>query len=69
MGSRKILDSIAFRISISIAVVVTVATITVGWLILREERKILETELQSKGRYLADSDINSRTVLLQTWRK
>jgi signal transduction histidine kinase len=54
MRLKKILDSIAFRISVFIAVVVAVATIAVGWIILREERKILETELQSKGRYIAE---------------
>jgi hypothetical protein len=55
MKIRKYLDSIAFRISLSIAVVVAASTIAVGWLILQEERKTLEAELQSKGRYLAES--------------
>jgi signal transduction histidine kinase len=54
MVLKKIFSSIAFRISISIAVVVAVSSIAVGWLILREERKTLETELQNKGRYLAE---------------
>ncbi len=55
MKLRKHLDSIAFRISLSIAVVVAASTIAVGWLILQEERKTLEAELQNKGRYLAES--------------
>lgn len=54
MKLRKYFDGIAFRISISIAVVVAASTIAVGWLILQEERKTLEEELQSKGRYLAE---------------
>ncbi|MBI5663789.1 MAG: HAMP domain-containing protein [Nitrospirae bacterium] len=54
MKLRKFFDSIAFRISISIAVVVAASTMAVGWLILQEERKTLEAELQSKGRYLAE---------------
>ena len=54
MELKKIINSIAFRISVSIAVVVAVATITVGWLIVIEEKKTLETELQNKGRYLAE---------------
>ncbi|RJR15121.1 MAG: sensor histidine kinase [Nitrospiraceae bacterium] len=55
MKFRKLIDSIAFRISLSIAVVVAASTISVGWLILQEDRKTLEAELQSKGRYLAES--------------
>jgi len=54
MKFRKLFDSIAFRISISIAVVVAASTIAVGWLILQEEKKTLESELQSKARYLAE---------------
>lgn len=54
MGLNKILDSIAFRISVSIAVLVATATITTSWLILIEEKRTLETELQSKGRYIAE---------------
>ncbi len=54
MDLKKIISSIAFRISVSIAVVVAVATITVGWLILIEERNTLETELQNKGRYIVE---------------
>lgn len=54
MKVRKYFDSIAFRISISIAVVVAASTIAVGWLILQEERKTLEAELRSKARYLAE---------------
>jgi signal transduction histidine kinase len=54
VGIKNYLDSIAFRVSVSIAVVVAATTIAVGWLILREERRTLESELQSKGRYLAE---------------
>lgn len=54
MKLRTYFDSIAFRISLSIAVVVAASTIAVGWLILQEERRTLEAELQSKGRYLAE---------------
>ncbi len=50
----KIFDSIAYRISFSIAVVVAASTMAVGWLILQEERRTLESELQSKGIYLAE---------------
>ncbi len=32
----KFFDSIAFRISLSIAIVVAASTMTVGWLILQE---------------------------------
>lgn len=61
MKLRKFVDSIAFRISISIAVVVAASTISVGWLILQEEKKTLEAELQSKGRYIAE--LMSRNVV------
>lgn len=54
MGLKNFFDSIAFRISISIALVIAASTIAVGWLILTEERKTLEIELKSKGRYLAE---------------
>ncbi|MBL7032194.1 MAG: HAMP domain-containing protein [Nitrospira sp.] len=54
MNIIKFFDSIAFRVSLSIAVVVAASTMAVGWLILQEERKTLETELQSKGIYLAE---------------
>jgi signal transduction histidine kinase len=54
MRFKKIFNSIAFRISVSIAVIVAATAIAVGWLILREERKTLEFELRSKGRYLAE---------------
>lgn len=54
MKLKKFMDSIAFRISISIALVVAATTIAVGWLILTEEKRTLEFELQSKGKYLAD---------------
>lgn len=54
MRFKKIFNSIAFRISVTIAVVVAASAIAVGWLILREERKTLEFELRSKGRYIAE---------------
>jgi signal transduction histidine kinase len=54
MRLNKIFDGIAFRISVSIAVVVAVATASVGWITLREEKKTLEAELQNKGIYLAE---------------
>jgi signal transduction histidine kinase len=54
MGLKKILDSIAFRISVTIALVIAASMIAVGGLILKEEKKILETELQNKGRNLAE---------------
>ncbi|MBI5407844.1 MAG: HAMP domain-containing protein [Nitrospirae bacterium] len=54
MKLKKFSDSIAFRISAAIAVVVAVTTITVGLLLVREERAALETELQNKGAYLAE---------------
>ncbi len=54
MRVKKFYDSIAFRISVTIAVVVAASTLVVGWLILREERKTLESELQNKGEYLAE---------------
>ncbi len=55
MRLGKIYNSIAFRISISIAVVVAATTMGVSWLLLREERKTLELELRSKGMYLANT--------------
>ncbi|MCK5287024.1 MAG: hypothetical protein KAJ59_04355, partial [Thermodesulfovibrionia bacterium] len=55
MRFKKVFNSIAFRISVSIAVIVAATAIAVGWLILREERKTLEFELRSKGRYLAET--------------
>lgn len=54
MKIKKILNSIAFRVSVSIAVVIAVTTIVVGWMILREEKRTLELELQRKGMYLAE---------------
>ncbi len=53
MRIKTICDSIAFRISVTIAVVIVASMAAVGWLILREEMQTLETELQNKGRYLA----------------
>ena len=55
MRFKKVFNSIAFRISVTIAVVVAASAVAVGWLILREERKTLEFELRSKGRYLAET--------------
>src|SRR4030067_1974686 len=46
--------SIAFRISISIAVIIAATATAVGWLILSDEKKTLELELRSKGSYLAE---------------
>jgi len=54
MKILKFFDSIAFRISLSIAVVVAASTMAVGWLILNENQRTLESELQSKGIYLAE---------------
>lgn len=51
---RRLLNSIAVRISLSIAIVVASTTVAVAWLILREERHVLELELQEKGTYLAE---------------
>ncbi|HDZ62512.1 MAG TPA: sensor histidine kinase [Nitrospirae bacterium] len=51
---KKIFNSIAFRISISIVVIVVATTIAVSWLILREQKRTLELELQSKGKYIAE---------------
>ena len=51
---KRILDSIAVRISVSITLVVATTTIAVAWLILREEKRVLELELQRKGTYLAE---------------
>ena len=53
MKARILFDSIAFRISVSIAVIIAASMIAVGWLILREQEKTLESELQNKGRNLA----------------
>lgn len=54
MSIENLFKGIAFRISISIAIVVAATTMAVGWLILREERKTLESELKSKSTYLAE---------------
>ncbi|MDI6802083.1 MAG: ATP-binding protein [Thermodesulfovibrionales bacterium] len=51
---KRQINSIAVRISLSIAVVVAATTIAVAWLILHEERRVLELELQRKGAYLAE---------------
>lgn len=52
--TTKFLDSIAFRVSVSITVVIAVTTIIIGWMIMREEKQSLELELQRKGMYLAE---------------
>ena len=54
MRLKTIYDSIAFRISVTIAVVIAASMVAVGWLILREEMTTLDMELQKKGRYLAE---------------
>lgn len=54
MKVKDFFDSIAFRISISIALVVACSTITVGWLIMQEAKRTLEAELQSKATYLTE---------------
>ncbi|MEW6602214.1 MAG: ATP-binding protein [Nitrospirota bacterium] len=54
MKFGKFFNSIAFRISVAIAVVIAASTITVGEIILKEERQTLEHELISKSRYLAE---------------
>ncbi len=51
---KKYFDSIAFHISLSIAVVVAASTMTVGWLILKDEKRTLESELKSKAIYLSE---------------
>ena len=38
----------------TIAVLIAATTIAVGWLMLKEEKRTLEAELRSKGRYLAE---------------
>ncbi len=53
MKLKTIFDSIAFRISATIAVIIIASMTAVGGLLLREEKKTLETELQNKGKYLA----------------
>ncbi len=47
-------DSVAFRISISIALIIAASMIAVGWLILREQEQTLEEELKNRGRNLAE---------------
>ncbi len=51
MNLKKMFNTISFRISFSIAVVIAVTTIAVGHLILKEEKITLEFELQKKGSY------------------
>ncbi len=54
MKFKDIFNSIAFRISFAMAIVIAATTITVGEMILREEKKTLELELKNKGKYLAE---------------
>jgi signal transduction histidine kinase len=54
MRLKNIFDSIAFRISISIAVIVAATAMTVGWMILKEQLRVQEHELKNQGRYLAE---------------
>ena len=54
MVLNKIFNGIAFRISVSLAVLVATATVTASWLILMEEKRTLETGLKSKGTYIAE---------------
>ncbi|MBI4686343.1 MAG: HAMP domain-containing protein [Nitrospirae bacterium] len=51
---KWLLNSIAVRISVSTAFVVAATTVAVATLIIREERNVLESELQKKGTYLAE---------------
>ncbi len=53
MRLKKIYDSIAFRISFSIATVIAATTFAIGYLILGEEKRTLELELHKKGGILA----------------
>ncbi|MEN8263380.1 MAG: ATP-binding protein [Nitrospirota bacterium] len=54
MKIERILNSIAFRVSVSITVVIAVTTISLGWMTMEEEKSKHERELQRRGRYLAD---------------
>lgn len=54
MKIEKILNSIAFRVSASIAIVIAVTIIAIGWAILNEEKNKHELELKNKGSYLAE---------------
>jgi signal transduction histidine kinase len=51
---KQILNSIAFRVSFSITVVIAVTTIAIGWITLEEEKSKHELQLQQRGRYLVD---------------
>lgn len=61
MRLKKFFNSIAFRISVSIAVIIAATAIAVGWLLLREGKKMLEFELQSKASYL--TEVMSRRLI------
>lgn len=50
----QVFNSIAVRISLTIAFAVLFTAIAVAWIIIRQERNILETELRQKGIYLAE---------------
>lgn len=52
--SLQIFNSIAVRISLTIAFAVLLTAIAVTWIILQQERNILEMELRQKGIYLAE---------------
>lgn len=52
--SREIINSIAVRISVAIAFAVLFTAVAVAWIILREERHILESELKQKGIYISE---------------
>ncbi len=53
MSIKMNFNSISFRISFFIAVLIAVTTIIVGFLILQDEKKTLEVELKKKGSYFA----------------
>jgi len=48
------ISSIAVRLSLTIVLAVLLTTIAVTWLVLREERHTLESELKQKGLYIAE---------------
>lgn len=54
MRLEHLFQSIAFRMSVSIALIIGMTAIAVGWLILSEEKSALEVDLQNKGRYIAE---------------
>src|SRR3989304_7966348 len=48
------LNSIAVRITSSIAIILISTVMVVAWLIPREEKRVLESELKKRGVYLAE---------------